>query len=91
MDSLSHNVFCHFRDLAPLFLWEFKASCHDLFPHVLGNRPAVVLGVKRGVSTQHHVDNDPQGPQVTALQARTGSLWGAACSKQWGRADKSSV
>lgn len=82
-DSLSHNVFRHLWDLAPLFLWKFKTPCHDLFPHVLWDCPTVVFGVERRVSTQHHVDNDTQGPQVTALKARKRSLWGAICSKQW--------
>lgn len=68
-DLLAHNVFCHFRDLAPLFLWKLKAPRHDLFPHVFGDCPAVVLGVKRWVTTQHHINDDAKGPQVTALRS----------------------
>lgn len=69
-DSLSYNVLGHLRDLAPLVFREVKASSHDLLPHVLRNGATVVLGVKRRVSTQHHVDYHTQRPQITALSGR---------------------
>lgn len=69
-DSLAHNVLGHLRDLAPLVFREIKASSHDLLAHVLRNGATVVLGVERGVATQHHVDDHAERPQVTALKGR---------------------
>lgn len=73
-DSLSHNVFCHFWDLAPFFFWKFKTSRHDLFPHVLWNCPTLMLRVKRRVSAQHHINDDTQRPQITVLKAKKPSF-----------------
>lgn len=67
MDVLAHNILGHLRDLAPLLLGELKAPGHDLLAHVLGDGAAVMLGVERRVAAQHHVDDHPQRPQVTAL------------------------
>lgn len=69
-DSLAHDVLGHLRDLAPLVFREIKASRHDLLAHVLRDGATVVLGVERRVSTQHHVDDHAERPQVTALTGR---------------------
>lgn len=69
-DSLAHDVLGHLRDLAPLVFREIKASSHDLLAHVLRDGATVVLGVERRVSTQHHVDDHTERPQVTALKGR---------------------
>lgn len=67
--SLADNVLGHFRYLTPLLLWEVKTARHDFFAHVFWDGAAVVFGVKWRISTEHYVDDHPQGPEVTALRA----------------------
>lgn len=68
--SLADNVLCHFGYLAPLIFRKVEAAGHDLLAHVFRDGAAVVLGIKRRITAQHHIDNNAQGPQVTALQTK---------------------